>query len=84
MAPEAIVSVLVPFAVAAPYTYRAPAGTVPGDIVEAPLGSRSVVGVVWDDPPDPSVRAVASIFATSRVSVVPMASWPSMASLIEP
>jgi len=49
------VSVLVPVAVAAPYTYRAPPGTAPGDIVEVPLGTRDVVGVVWDDPPDPEI-----------------------------
>ena len=55
MAGETIVSVLVPVAVAAPYTYRAPATCQPGDIVSVPLGTRDVVGVVWDDPPDPSV-----------------------------
>ncbi len=55
MAGESIVSVLVPVAVAAPYTYRAPAGCQPGDIVSVPLGTRDVTGVVWDDPPDASV-----------------------------
>ncbi len=55
MAGESIVSVLVPVAVAAPYTYRAPAGVQPGDIVEVPLGTRDAVGVVWDDPPDPEI-----------------------------
>ena len=55
MTGELTVSVLVPVAVAAPYTYRAPAGSQPGDIVDVPLGTRSVVGVVWDDPPDPTV-----------------------------
>jgi primosomal protein N' (replication factor Y) (superfamily II helicase) len=50
-------SVMVPVAVAAPYTYRVPAGLdlAPGDIVEAPLGTRDVVGIVWDDPPDPEI-----------------------------
>ena len=52
---ESIVSVLVPVAVAAPYTYRAPAACQVGDIVSVPLGSRDVVGVVWDDPPDATV-----------------------------
>ncbi len=61
------VSVLVPVAVAAPYTYRAPAGTAPGDIVEVPLGTRDVVGVVWDDPPDAAIghnrlRPIAGVF----------------------
>ena len=55
MAGESIVSVLVPVAVAAPYTYRAPAGCQAGDIVSVPLGTRDVTGVVWDDPPDGSV-----------------------------
>jgi primosomal protein N' (replication factor Y) len=54
---EARVSVLVPVAVAAPYTYRVPAGmaVAPGDIVEVPLGTRDVIGVVWDDPADGTV-----------------------------
>ena len=55
MTGEAIVSVLVPVAVAAPYTYRAPASCQPGDIVSVPLGTRDVTGVVWDDPPDKSI-----------------------------
>ena len=46
---------LVPVAVAAPYTYSAPAGCQAGDIVSVPLGTRDVTGVVWDDPPDQSV-----------------------------
>jgi primosomal protein N' (replication factor Y) len=52
-----VVSVLVPVAVEGPYTYRAPAGVplAPGDIVVVPLGTRDVVGVVWDDPPDPGI-----------------------------
>jgi primosomal protein N' (replication factor Y) len=52
---ESLVSVLVPVAVAAPYTYRAPDGCQPGTIVSVPLGTRDVMGVVWDDPPDKSV-----------------------------
>jgi primosomal protein N' (replication factor Y) len=55
VAAEASVSVLVPVAVAAPYTYRAPADVKAGDIVAVPLGTREVVGVVWDDPADPTV-----------------------------
>ncbi|MBN9021529.1 MAG: hypothetical protein J0H08_05440, partial [Rhizobiales bacterium] len=54
---EPVVSVLVPVAVAAPYSYAVPAGlsVAPGDIVEVPLGTRNVVGVVWDDAPDPGI-----------------------------
>ena len=51
---EKTVSVLLPLAVAAPYTYRAE-DAEPGDIVEVPLGTRDYVGVVWDDPPDPEI-----------------------------
>lgn len=49
-----IVSVLLPYAVAAPYSYRAPRhlDLAPGDFVVVPLATRDVVGVVWDDPPD--------------------------------
>jgi len=64
---DGVVSVLVPVAVAAPYTYRAPAGTAAGDIVEVRLGTRDVIGVVWDDPPDPEIghnrlRPITGVF----------------------
>ncbi len=73
MAGESIVSVLVPVAVAAPYTYRAAASCQPGDIVSVPLGTRDVVGVVWDDPPDGSVghnrlRDINGTFAAPPLS----------------
>ncbi len=66
---DRVVSVLIPVAVAAPYSYRVPAGLAisPGDIVEVPLGTRDVVGVVWDDPPDAEIghnrlRAISGKF----------------------
>jgi primosomal protein N' (replication factor Y) len=69
VAEEKAVSVMVPVAVEAPYTYRAPKNLPlqPGDIVEVPLGTRDVVGIVWDDPPDPEIghnrlRAVTGKF----------------------
>jgi primosomal protein N' (replication factor Y) len=73
MAAETIISVLVPVAVDAPYTYGAPAGTQPGQIVEVPLGTRSAVGVVWDDPPDDSIghnrlRAITGHFDVAPLS----------------
>jgi primosomal protein N' (replication factor Y) len=73
VAGEKIVSVLVPVAVAAPYTYRAPADAQPGDIVEVPLGTRDAIGVIWDDPPDPSIghnrlRPIASRFDVAPLS----------------
>jgi len=73
VAGESIVSVLVPVAVAAPYTYRAPAGVQPGDIVEVPLGTRDAIGVVWDDPPDAEIghnrlRPIAGRFDVAPLS----------------
>ena len=75
MAEVRAVSVMVPVAVAAPYTYSAPADLdlAAGDIVAAPLGTRDVVGIVWDDPPDPEIghnrlRAVAGKFDVPPIS----------------
>ena len=50
-------SVLLPVAVDAPYTYRTPENLdlKPGDIVAVPLGTQLVVGAVWDDPPDETI-----------------------------
>ena len=72
-AAELVVSVLVPVAVDAPYTYRAPATARPGDIVAVPLGSREVVGVIWDDPPDTEIgdnrlRSISSTFDAPPLS----------------
>ncbi|MCB1496210.1 MAG: primosomal protein N' [Bauldia sp.] len=54
MRPAETVSVLLPVAVAGTYSYAVPDGmtAAPGDIVAVPLGTREVIGVVWDDPPD--------------------------------
>ena len=54
---ETIVSVLVPVAVPAPYTYKVPAemSVRPGAIVRVPLGPREVVGVVWDVEPEAGI-----------------------------
>ncbi len=38
-------------------TYVATAPVAPGDVVAVPLGARTVIGVVWDDPPDESIDA---------------------------
>lgn len=55
---ETIASVLVPVAVPEPYTYRVPEGSrvVPGSIVRVPLGTREVVGAVWDTQPDAAIN----------------------------
>jgi primosomal protein N' (replication factor Y) len=46
------VSVLLPLPLSGAYDYAVPEGieVAPGDFVMAPLGGRSVVGVVWDKP----------------------------------
>ncbi|HVZ12890.1 MAG TPA: DEAD/DEAH box helicase, partial [Bauldia sp.] len=73
MAGEKKVSVLVPVAVAAPYTYRAEDNVKPGDIVAVPLGTRESLGVVWDDPPDPEIghnrlRPLSEVFDAPPLS----------------
>ena len=73
MTAEKKVSVLVPVAVAAPYTYRAPDNVKAGDIVAVPLGTREAVGVVWDDPPDPEIghnrlRPIGDVFDAPPLS----------------
>lgn len=51
------ISVLLPFPFAAAFTYLADATLAPGTLVRVPLGSRMVIGAVWDDAPDQTVRA---------------------------
>ncbi|TYC49456.1 primosomal protein N' [Rhodobacterales bacterium] len=55
---ETIASVLVPVAVPRAYTYKVPPGisVVPGTIVRVPLGTREVVGAVWDGEPDAAIN----------------------------
>lgn len=47
---SAIVDVLLPLALDGPYSYRVPDGMMlgPGDYVAVPLGSRQMIGVVWE------------------------------------
>ncbi|MEW5420627.1 primosomal protein N' [Amorphus sp. 3PC139-8] len=61
------VSVLVPVAIDQPYTYASDRPLEPGTVVAVPLGTRMVLGAVWDDAPDPSIggnriRAVEQVF----------------------
>jgi primosomal protein N' (replication factor Y) len=53
------ISVLLPFPFAAAFTYLAESALTPGTLVRVPLGSRTVIGAVWDDAPDQAVRAKA-------------------------
>jgi primosomal protein N' (replication factor Y) len=59
------VSVLLPYPFEAPFTYESAAPVAPGSLVLVPLGSRMVVGAVWDDAPDAGVktRPVAQVLA---------------------
>ena len=51
------VSVLLPFKFDTAFTYEAEAMLAPGTLVRVPLGSRMVVGAVWDEPADAAVKA---------------------------
>ncbi len=59
------ISVLLPLPCDAPFTYAAEAPLPPGTLVRVPLGSRMVVGAVWDDAPDQTIRTrpVAEVLA---------------------
>ena len=63
-----LVSVLVPVAVDAPYTYASDRPLAPGTIVAVPLGPRNVIAAVWHDAPDQvapkKLRAVEHVFDT--------------------
>ncbi|MEL6921913.1 MAG: hypothetical protein AAFO77_13005, partial [Pseudomonadota bacterium] len=45
------VPVLVPVPSPVPYSYAVPEGmdALPGSVVQVPLGSRQVAGIVWDN-----------------------------------
>ncbi|MTI00264.1 primosomal protein N' [Roseibium sp. RKSG952] len=71
--PDRIASVLVPVAVPGPYTYRVPVGchVQPGTIVRVPLGTREVLGAVWDGEPDAAInpkklKAMAHVYQDAR------------------
>ena len=48
-------SVLLPAAVAEPFTYASAESLAPGTLVEATLAGKARIGVVWDDAPDAGV-----------------------------
>jgi primosomal protein N' (replication factor Y) len=62
------VNVLLPIPTEGSYSYSVPQdmALLPGDFVQVPLGSRQIVGIVWDDAPssvDPSrLRPVTARF----------------------
>lgn len=51
------ISVLLPYKFDAAFTYAAESPLPPGTLVRVPLGSRLVVGAVWNEPPDENVKA---------------------------
>jgi primosomal protein N' (replication factor Y) (superfamily II helicase) len=60
---QAIVEVLLPLALEIPYSYLVPEGITvkPGSYVVVPLGTRQVIGVVWNEcketlPPDKAAK----------------------------
>jgi primosomal protein N' (replication factor Y) len=59
------ISVLLPYPFDAAFTYEAEQKLPPGTLVRVPLGTRTVVGAVWDDPPDQDIKArpVAEVLA---------------------
>lgn len=50
------ISVLLPYPFDTAFTYAAETHLPLGTLVRVPLGARMVVGVVWDSPPDGSVK----------------------------
>ncbi len=54
---SARVSVLLPYPFDSEFTYTVETSLPPGTLVRVPLGTRLVVGAVWDAPADESVRA---------------------------
>jgi len=65
MLPPSRISVLLPYKFDTVFTYAAEAPLAPGTLVRVPLGSRMVVGAVWTDTPDESVKTkpVAEVLA---------------------
>ena len=77
------VPVLVPMPAPRPYSYSVPEGMAvePGSIVQVPLGSRLVAGVVWErlgeDDVDPKKLRPIEKYAASLSGVQPMKSPPT-------
>src|SRR5215510_10358537 len=68
------IGVLLPLPLVGAYDYRVPDGieVAPGDFVEVPLGSRSVLGVVWGEAKDDVARAkLKSIEAKLEMAPLP-------------
>ncbi len=73
------ISVLLPYKFEASFTYEAETALPPGTLVRVPLASRMVVGVVWDEKADESIKAkpVAEVldFAPLPQSLMRFIDW---------
>lgn len=56
LSPTIRLSVLLPYKFDKAFTYAAPQALPPGTFVRVPLGRRTVVGVVWSEAPDETVK----------------------------
>lgn len=68
------VPVLLPYPFPGPFDYRVPRGMEPqpGDVVQVPLSTREVIGVVWDGPPDHAVGDNRLKPITAAIEAPPM------------
>lgn len=68
-----VADVLIPVAVDTAYSYQVPVGLglAEGDFVEAPLGSRSTIGVVWSLRPAPGPQSNLKTIA-ARLDLPPI------------
>ncbi|HUK09868.1 MAG TPA: primosomal protein N' [Stellaceae bacterium] len=67
-------SVLLPLPLEGAYDYRVPDGIAlePGDFVSVPLGSREIIGVVWDRPPSSEVEPKKLKLVAKRLEAPPL------------
>jgi len=67
-------SVLLPLPLEGAYDYRVPDGMAlePGDFVSVPLGSREIIGVVWDRPPSSEVEPKKLKLVGNRLEAPPL------------
>ena len=67
-------SVLLPLPLEGAYDYRVPDGMAlePGDFVSVPLGSREIIGVVWDRPPSSEVEPKKLKLVAKRLEAPPL------------
>ena len=67
------VAVLLPYPFDGPFTYEADEVLAPGTLVQVPLGPRMVVGAVWDDAPEVTVKRLRPVAAVVPFPPLPEA-----------